>query len=113
MADVIKTNLAEALRAAVAALRFDANDPRDIPWLSNAKAALAAYDCPRSYAENRFIEAAHEAYGSDVIEIDDEGVVVSIGEEGGFVQGWLFVPNLAAGIKGSEGADDGDESIQS
>lgn len=36
---------------------------------------------------------AHELHGSDEIEIDDEGAGTSPGEDGTWVQAWVWVPD--------------------
>jgi hypothetical protein len=97
MADVNKTDLANALREAVSAVRIDANDPRDIPWLRAAREALAQHDSPRSEEDQVFFDLAKEQ-ASDELEVDDDAIV-SVGEEGGFVQAWIFISNEEAGIE--------------
>lgn len=59
-----------------------------------AKAAAAEEETPHRDA---FIAAAREAYGSDEIEVDDDAKI-SEGDEGAFVQGWLWVSNAEAGL---------------
>lgn len=48
-------------------------------------------------------------YGSDnEVEVDDEHVIVSEGEDGAWVAGWLFVPNRLLDERGLLEAEDDD-----
>lgn len=61
-------------------------------------------------AEPGLRDLAHELYGSDDVEIDDEGVGTSEGEDGVWVQAWVWVSDAEreeAGLKEAEDDDDG------
>lgn len=81
----------DALKAVLEAIKpYTKDDEAGRPWLTQAKAALTAYAVPLTAEENAYRDAAEEQYGSDEIEIDSDAVV-SIGEDGAFIQAWVFI----------------------
>jgi len=55
------------------------------------KAYQLMFKAKQSVASVELRQAAHEEYGSDEIEIDDEGAGASPGDGGTWVQAWVWV----------------------